>query len=187
MIVKVSINFPELFTKTIDRIVYTTMALKGIADIRSRVQQGVYLQGSTGGSEYSTNPMPLPYGALVAILGKQAVKNEGYRIYKNKNGKLMAVLPGGYKKWRQLNSKSDSPVTMNWSGRMMRNLGIEKYESDAVWLGFPAASEQRKADFQHQGAGKSRVIRNFMGFTDKEIGGLGDIAVKAIIKLNKFE
>lgn len=185
-----SLNISEKFQNAIaDNQILILVSFKAIAFIQERVKRGEYLEGSTGGPNYSTKPMPVPYGLFIKKMGKTILKKDKYkavkfkknglehtiysssdefRIFRNKNGKPMVLISGGYKKWRQLNKKDASPVTMRWTARMMRNLGIIRTEPYKVETGFSNKEENMKAYYQHTGAGKNKIIRNFLGISSEE-------------------
>lgn len=188
----------------VDNIIMIRLGLKAKAYIMQRVQRAEFLNGSTGGSQYSTTPMPIPYGLFVKKFGKSLLKkggdkekiirgqgkiittakNDEFSVYRSKSGKTMVLISGGYKRWRELNKKNSSQVELTWSARMLRNLGVLRDESssNSVRLGFTSDEENKKAYYQHVGAGKNKVKRIFMDLTEKEINNLADLAEKEIIK-----
>lgn len=196
--------FRNLEDGIVDNVLMIRLGLKAKAFILQRVQRGEYLEGSTGGSEYSTTPMPVPYGLFVKKFGSALLKKKGgkdekiirgrgqkiittaksdeFSVFRSKSGKTMVLISGGYKRWRELNKKSSGPVAMTWTARMLRNLEILRTEKMTTQLGFSSSSENDKAYWQHQGAGKNKVTRKFMDLTEKEINQLGDLAEQLIIK-----
>lgn len=193
--------FRNLEDGIVDNVLMICLGLKAKAFILQRVQRGEYLEGSTGGSEYSTTPMPVPYGLFVKRFGKSLLKkntektirgrgkklittakSDEFSVFRSKSGKTMVLISGGYKRWRELNKKSSGPVAMTWTARMLRNLGILRTEKMTTQLGFSSSSENDKAYYQHVGAGKNKVTRKFMDLTEKEINQLGDLAEELIIK-----
>lgn len=189
----------------VDNVIMINVAQKAQAFIKTRVAKGEYLEGSTGDSEYSTAPMPIPYGLFLKKFGKSLLKKEGYEkniyhkrkgqkkltttaksdefsIFKSQSGKTMVLITGGYKRYREMSNKSTSPVTMHWTSRMMKNLGILRAEHTEAELGFPSEEERKKAYYQHVGAGKNKITRKFMGLTDNEWNSLAECAEKLIIQ-----
>ncbi len=154
----------------VDQVMLTRVGLKGVAIIRKRTESGVFLPGSSANAEnYSTTPMPLPYGKLRGKLSGKKAKEEGFRVFTSKSGRVWIVLPGGYKQYRQLYGKAADKVTLSWSGRMLRNLKLISASGDTAELGFDDAEEDRIASYHNTlGAGKSRRKHVFMGFTEGE-------------------
>jgi hypothetical protein len=199
--------FKEIENALVDNVIIIKVAEKAQAFIRKRVYNQQYLEGSTGTSQYSTTPMPVPYGAFVKKFGKIFLRqkskennrakffNKGknnfsfanaqdFKVFRSKSGKTMVIIPGGYKQWREINNKNSSPVDLTWSGRMLRNLGILRPpENGTAEIGFPSSSENLKAYYHNvAGAGKRKVTRKFMGITQPELDDLGDLAEKMIFQ-----
>jgi len=202
--------FKQIENSIVDNVLMIKVATKAQAFIRQRVERGIYLDGSTGGSEYSTRPMPVPYGLFIKKFGKTLLRREGTRgaknvkfikrkvgtqhvvstamdrsefsVFRSKSGHTMVLIQGGYKRWREMNMKSASPVDMSWSSRMLRNLGILRAENLQAEIGFSSASESEKAYYQHIGAGKNKVKRIFMDLSPNELDQLGDLAEKLIFQ-----
>ncbi len=146
--------------------------------IRRRTLSGEYLEGSTeGSSQYSSKPFVMPFGGLpTKALQNKVLKQGGfgadarYKLFLTKKKSLWVYIPGGYKTIREDAGKSTGKATLSWSGRLMRNLGIIATAPLEVTLGFRNAEEEQKAQWHNtMGAGKSKVIRKFMGLTDKEV------------------
>jgi hypothetical protein len=189
----------------VDNTIMINLANKAKAFILKRVKRGQYLEGSTGGEQYSTKPMPIPYGLFIKKFGKSLISKPGYEksiytkrkgektlittasnaefsVFRNKSGKTMVLIRGGYKRFRELSKKSTEPVNMHWTSRMMRNLGILDTKENQATLGFSSAEEEKKAYYQHIGAGKNRITRKFMGLTEEELQYIADLSLKLIIK-----
>lgn len=183
----------------IDNSILAQIGDKVIAIIQQRTLSGKYLPGSTE-KGYSTKPAPMPYGGLIARLGEGKAKQVFRNIQKgnepaiwreSKSKKIWLILTGGYKRLRELAGKESDRVTMNWSGNMMSSL---KYKTDPaqgiVTIYFTNKEAEEIAGFQHQGAGKNKVMRKFMGLAKPEQLSiekwLGEEIVKRIA-FQKFE
>ncbi len=180
-------------TDVVQRIINRSLLLRIGAQvvfiIKERTLQGQFLPGSTGTGEYSTTPAPMPWGALLkkvktqkgmkGMIGSGEVKV----ISKSKSGKTWVLLMGGYKKFRELAGKEFDHVTLNWTGKTMRNLKILSADtgSASVLIGFDDAGSKRIASYhQELGAGKSRKTHKFLGLTDSELHELGQYVKSAI-------
>jgi hypothetical protein len=170
-----------------------------IAIIQQRTLRGEYLPGSTE-KGYSTKPTPMPYGGLIARLGEGRAKQVFRAIQKgeetaiwreSKTKKIWLVLKGGYKRLRELAGKESERVTMNWRGNMMRTL---KYKSDPtqgiVTIYFTNKEAAEIAGFHHEGTGRTKIVRRFMGLTKKEQQKIGnwlgtEIAKRCIINFRQ--
>ena len=150
---------------------------EAIAIIKARTLKGVFLEGSSPGAErYSTTPMPLPYsvwtkatqGKVSAIIRKG---DEGIRIFTNRKSRLTWVLlEGGYKRFRELAGKESDPVTLNWSGAMMKAIQILSVDEaeGSVTVGFTDYRSGEIAGFHHKGAGRGRKKRIFFELSQAE-------------------
>lgn len=189
----------ELFKKIegniVDSVITGQVAFKALEFIRGRVYRAEFLEDSAGNTQYSTSPMPIPYGLFLKVFGKTFLKKNSkikkrgslpdaseYKVFRSSNGVVMVLLPGGYKQWREKNRKSTAQVELTWSGRMMKNLGYETPAQNRAELGFPSASEAEKAYYQHAGAGKNKVTHKFMDLIEKEVDELGELALRLIFE-----
>lgn len=201
-----TVLFPNLKEELVDNVVMIRLTGRVQMFIRNRVYKSEFLPGSTGDSNYSTTPMPVPYGLFVKKFGKGLLKKEGapraknskrimsgkkfytsayrdeFSVFRSKSGKVMVLIQGGYKRWRELNKKSSGLVQMTWSTRMMRNLGILRTDKTEGEIGFSSAEESRKAYYQHVGAGKNRITHKFMDVTKGELDELAELAEKLIFQ-----
>lgn len=186
------LNLPQLKSELIDSVLMKRVGLQCIFIVRRRVSSGKYLEGTTS-EQYSTKPFGMPLGAATKVLGnaiRRAVekgkavslkaKGKTYttispdeaKIYTSpKTGNLWVIIGGGYKRYREMGGRDSSKIDLNWSGRMMRNLGIIPGSEQplAVDVGFTSVDEQNKAIWHNiMGAGKSRRKHVFMGLTTEE-------------------
>jgi len=168
----------------------TRLAGKGLAIIRTRTLAGEFLTGvgtgrtKTGKQQYSTKPMPIPYGKYMALTqGKVPDKT---KVYRSKSGHVMVILVGGYKRYRELSKKPADHVYMSWSGRMLRNFKIIHKEKGKAALGFDDADSARIARYHNiDGAGKAKVLHPFIGFTaeeEKELAGVAELLINDVLK-----
>ena len=209
------LNLPDLKKELVDSILMKRIGLQCVFIIRRRVTSGKYLEGTTS-EQYSTKPFGMPLGAATKVLGaaiKRAIekgqavslkaKGKTYatvqpdeaKIYTSpKTGNLWVVIGGGYKRYREMGGRDSAKIDLNWSGRMMRNLGIipGSEQPSSVDVGFTSADEKNKALWHNvMGAGKSRRKHIFMGLTSEEKEELEqfadkEIAEKILKNLSKF-
>lgn len=154
----------------VDRVIVMRAANAGVVIIRERTLSGKFLPGSSpGADEYSTKPFARPLGGLTKQHQNALLKSKAVEVFTKENGSTWIVVTGGYKHFRELAGKDVSKVSMTWSGRMMRNLGILNARKDEAVLGFKSEEEKQKALYHNfLGAGKSKRKHVFMGFTEAE-------------------
>jgi hypothetical protein len=169
----------------VDRIVVMKLANAGLAIIRERTLSGKFLPGSSpGADQYSTKPFARPLAGLTKQLQKNLISN-GAQVFTKEGKSTWIVIKGGYKQMRELGGKDTSRVSLTWSGRMMRNIGILTSDDNSAILG-PKDTDTKQLSLYHNvmGAGKSKKKRVFMGFTEAEKGRLaklvGDEAMKRL-------
>jgi len=160
------------------------IGLRTVIIIRRRTADGKFIPGS---DSYSEKPFVMPLGAVPMSLqtkfakelgfkskGQKAEENE-FQIFTANSGAKWVWIEGGYKRYRQLNGRQVAKVDLNWSGRMMRNLGIIPGTTTPreVQIGFTSAEEKQKALWHNTlGAGKSKVKRVFMNLDTEEYNSL---------------
>ena len=127
----------------------------------------------------------MPYGAVKT----NSLKNELRRnidtgvVFTKGTNQLWILIKGGYKKYRELAGKDTSKVSLIWSGRMMRNLGILNAGENEATLGEKDADTKLLASYHNtMGAGKSKRLHKFLGFTDKEIQKMTDFVGDEVMK-----
>jgi len=181
-------GLPDTIT---ERVCITRLAGKGLAIIRARTLRGEFLTGvgtgqrkDTSKSQYSTKPMPVPYGKYLALTEGQAPDKS--KVYRSKSGHVMVILTGGYKRYRVLSKKPADHVYMSWTGRMLRNFQIIKDEKGKATLGFQDADSARIARYHNiDGAGKNKVKHPFIGFTteeENELAGVAETIINDVLK-----
>lgn len=167
--------------RIISRALLINLGTRVIYIIKERTLRGEFLPGSTGTSNYSTTPMPLPLGALPArARSKSALRaltdsGEATIFTSLRSRRTWIILEGGYKRLRELAGRESDRVTLNWSGSMMRNLKILRTNEREgyVELGFNEGRAARLARYHHElGAGRRKVTHRFLGLTDTELASL---------------
>ena len=181
-------------SKIIDNVLMKNIGLRAVIIIRRRTADGKFISGS---EKYSEKPFVMPLGAVPIGLQKKFSKEEGFKsskqsvaenefqIFTAASGAKWVWIGGGYKRYRQLNGRQVDKVDLNWSGRMMRNLGLIPGTTTPreTQVGFTGADEKQKALWHNTlGAGKSKVKREFMNFTAEEYNSLVQFAGDEIAK-----
>ncbi|MFZ4620962.1 MAG: hypothetical protein ACOYNS_10405 [Bacteroidota bacterium] len=170
------IDLQNLKDAIVDRVIVMKLANAGLAIIRERTLSGKFLPGSSPGAEdYSTKPFARPLAGLTKQLRKDLIAN-GAEVFTKDGKQTWIVIKGGYKQMREIGGKDVSHVSMVWTGRMMRNLGILNTDDNSAVLG-PKDEDTKKIVMYHNvlGAGKSKKKRVFMGFTESEKGRLSKL------------
>jgi hypothetical protein len=152
-----------------------------IAIIKQRVADGIFENGSTSGTDkYSTKPFAMPIGAiqkkdvLLKILKDKYDPETETQIFTTKAGKKWVVIKKGYEWLRAQSGKPSTKVDMRWTGEMMRSLKVLDANpvTGELTIGHDGARNDQLAQWHHQGAGRSKVIRRWLYLTDDELNSL---------------
>jgi len=189
-----SINLSGIKSKIVDNVLMKNIGLRVVTIIRRRTLDGKFISGSEA---YSTKPFVMPLGAMMQNLqrgflsedtfkrnGKTVEENE-FQIFTANNGATWVWIEGGYKRYRELSGRQVAKVDLNWSGRMMRNLGLIPGTTTPreTEIGFTSAEEKQKALWHNTlGAGKGKTKREFMGLTPQEYNDVVKFAGEEITK-----
>ncbi|MEW5799976.1 MAG: hypothetical protein AB1728_13325 [Bacteroidota bacterium] len=169
----------------VDRVIVMRAANAGLVIIRERTLSGKFLPGSSpGADQYSTKPFARPLAGLSKAHTKALMSDQSIVFTKDGEAKQIWILvKGGYKQFRSLAGKNTDHVTLTWSGRMMRNLGILNAGNNEATLGMKSDDTKQLALYHNSmGAGKSRRKHVFMGFTDAEKQRLTNIVGDEVMK-----
>lgn len=167
----------------VDKIIMQRLAGHCVFLIRRRTQSGQFLPGSSpGADQYSTKPFAMPAYALGKMLGKKLEalasgkrKKQGpntFTLYTNKrwNNQLWVVAHLGYREIRRMAGRPVDHVSMIWSGRYMRDLGMLFVNDTKTEVGFKSKENEILAMYHEElGAGKSKRKHKIMGLTQDEI------------------
>ncbi len=168
----------DILNRVLDGALVLQTGERILAIIHARTLRGEFLPGSSTAG-YSTKPAPMPFGGLAERVGKgtasrvlRAIENGNGEdaVYMSKtSGKMWLTLSGGYKRLRELSGRETDRVTLNWKGSMLRALKAKADPSvrKAV-IYFTDAESEKIAGFHHQGAGRSKIKRMFLGLTQQE-------------------
>lgn len=166
----------DIVRRVIDNALLLQLGERIVAIIQARTVQGKFLPGSTTRG-YSTKDAPMPLGGLAERVGKgvagrvfrELQGEEGKIFTSKKSGKVWLMLTGGYKRLRELAGRETDRVTLNWSGAMLRALHHRgDIAAQQVVIYFSDARSEEIASFHHEGAGRSKIKRLFLGLTQQE-------------------
>lgn len=147
----------------------TRIGLHGATMIVERTLKGIDRHGNPF-APYGETPFAMPLGAITAR-ARQAL-GENLHEFTTKQGALWAVIEGGYAAFKAAAYPQDAgSVNLSQTGRMLNSLTVVRTDptKNSVTLGFVTGEEAQKAWYHTQaGAGPSRVIRDFLGWTDEE-------------------
>lgn len=198
-----SINLKQVKSHIVDNVLMKNIGTHVVTIIKRRTLDGKFLEGS---ESYSTKPFVMPLGAMMQNIqkgflteesfkrnGKTVEENE-FQIFTTNSGAKWVWIEGGYKRYREISGRQVAHVDLNWSGRMMRNLGLLPGTTTAreTQIGFTSNEEKQKAIWHNTlGAGKSKSKHVFMGLTPDEYNDVvkfaGDeITKKIATELSKF-
>lgn len=135
---------------------------------------------------YSTRPYALPAGALWAQGSRTAarrLKRQGQIGYFRRQGKLWAIVKGGYRAYKEARLGQGDQVNLTLTGSMLRSLRVLRVDEreGSVTIGFGRTDAAEKAYYHVvSGAGPSRTIRDFLGLTDEELDRVAEVIAQGI-------
>ncbi len=184
---QLSIELKNLQGVIIDRIMVMKLANAGLAIIRERTLSGKFLPGSSpGAGEYSTKPFARPLGGLTKQVQKDLLAS-GAQVFTKEGKATWVVIKGGYKQLREIAGKDTSHVSLTWRGRMLRNLGVLNADDNSAVLGMKDEDAKQLSLYHNvMGAGKSKVKRVFMGFSEGEKARLERIVGDEVMRRLKI-
>lgn len=184
-------NIQQDLDNLVENVLLKRLANGALALIRRRTLQGEFKEGD---QQYSAKPFAMPIGGLTKMLQKRIVAqgkgtrnrapDPNFQLFTSKSGNLWVIVKLGYKKIRELAGKESDHVTMTWTGRMLRNLGVINMTRNSAEIGFTSQDEEQKAIWHNiMGAGRSRKKHVFMYLTEKEV----DKLLSDVLKNVKFD
>lgn len=136
--------------------------------IEDNVAAGVDRKGNAF-APYSTRPFARPLGGVPKRAISYLKSSNAIQIFTTKRGSLWMVVEGGYAALKTAIRQSSSGVDMQLTGDMMKQLAVLSTSDNGIVIGFLTAEAAEKAYYATvAGAGKSRVIRDFLGLTDQQ-------------------
>lgn len=178
------------------------IAVMIVGRIQERTSKGIDMHGKPF-EPYSSRTFAMPYGAFLQYFSFGAKDPEntagirrynklgtGYSLFKTKSGAIWALVEGGYLNMKKARFKTGE-TRVNLQVRGMRGgmmgdlqiLSIEKLGDDKreIVIGFRNA-EAAKLAMYHQllGAGKRKVLRQFLGITPQEMNDIAEEVAQGI-------
>lgn len=141
---------------------------------------------------YSTRPFSMPFGAFTDFMTKSATSRfnkqnkDNYQIF-TKSGKTWILIKGGYLALKTARFKTgESTVNLQVLGTGRGGMlgSIQSKEiSDTTALILFGNKRASKLAYYHNisGAGKSKVIRKFLGLPKSDIEDIKKVAIKELI------
>ncbi|MCB0713406.1 MAG: hypothetical protein KDD67_13845 [Ignavibacteriae bacterium] len=156
------------------------IGLRAAQMIRDHARAGLGADGQPL-KPYSEKPFARPLGGIT----QKARKNLGDQltIFTTRQGKLWAIIEGGYKAFkRAAYPKDGDEVNLTATGNMARSITLISVSPDGTLvIGASRAEEAEKLLYHSElGAGKSRVIRDVMGLSEKEVEELAQMAAARV-------
>lgn len=149
--------------------------------IKKRIADGIFEDGSTAGSKYSTTPFAMPLGAVQKksvmtniLKGKSPDDTE---LFRTKAGKLWVIIKHGYEWLRKQSGKPSTQVDFRWTGELMRSMTVVKSDvtSGEIEIGHTGTRNENIALWWNkEGAGRSRKLRKWLYITDDELKSMSE-------------
>lgn len=100
------------------------------------------------------------------------------------DGRPFQPYSGGWKKERRKHGKASAPVDLNFKGNMLASMKASVNTTGCeVAVSFENGKEAEKANFHNvSGAGSSRVRRQFLGLTNREVDSLEELLKSRLTK-----
>lgn len=138
--------------------------------------------------QYSFKPFGLPAAAFFKFIGVTALKrlNKNDYSYYKKNGSLWILIKGGYLQLKRARFKTGETTpnlqVIGMRGGMLGSLTYKVQNANTSIIQFSNQRASTLAYYHNEvGAGKSKVIRHFLGLPDKDIKELKQHIIKDMI------
>jgi len=176
----------DLFSFNLDKRVIKSAALQAVAFILQNTYSGKDKDNKPFVG-YGTKTFAMPLAAFFSITGKKHRANlnkEGdLQIFTSKkSGKRWIAIEGGYKNFKEKWSfKKAQTVNLSFSGQMLKELQVMEVGDSFAYIGFKSKEMAERASYHvFQGAGKRRVIRNFLGLPSIQQDKIAEYIAKNI-------
>ena len=166
---------PELLRK---------LGARAVELINIRTLEGIDAEGKKFVG-YSTRPFCRPYAGVpkTTINRLEAEGSLSYFTVRGKDrGALWIRIEDGYLEFKRARNPAwNGVVDLHDTGEMMRNLSVTGTGASSVTIGFKTFPAAQKAYWHNvSGAGRSHVIRKFLGISPKDMTELIDLIQQGI-------
>lgn len=145
-------------------LIMTRAGLRAIELINEQIEAAKDRNGQS--YSYSTKPFARPMGGLKGVNIKRSIKQGDFSPFTTKAGARWIIVPGGYKRLRELQGLSSTSDYLQSTGQMLRDMTILESGQSQVRIGFRTRRSARLAFWLNvSGAGKSRKLWRFFGLT----------------------
>jgi hypothetical protein len=167
---EIKVNLPDIVKRRI--------GLKFLAKIRENTLAGIDAHGKPM-KGYSTRPFARPMGGIPKNVRLQLDKEGKITYYRKKGRATWVVIEGGYLALKSAWYEDGGKVNMTATGKMLRSMRV-RLEGDKIIIEFSREEEAEKAYWHNvSGAGKSRVIREFLGLPDDQASEIAKEEIEA--------
>ena len=147
--------------------------------IEESIANGVDAQGQSF-KPYSAKPFARPAGGIPQRALTTLKASGGLEFFSRQGRALWIVIKGGYLALKKaINRGAGSQVDLTSSGLMLQSLALVRVDPNSLAIGFTNDEAALRA-FYHtvSGAGKSRVIRDFLGLPDTQYASALETALQ---------
>lgn len=122
---------------------------------------------------YGTRPFARPLRGITKAAQSILKQSDGIIYFKKQERSTWVVIIGGYAALKAATYPGDNTVNLTARGSMLRSLRVLSVAGNVIKIGWGRQKEAEKAYWHTQsGAGKSRVIRDFLGLPDSDLARL---------------
>lgn len=141
--------------------------------LNEQIDQGTDADGNP--YEYSARPFARPIGGIKDA--KNAEKAGKIKPFRTKEGKLWAIVTGGYKSFRELSGKNPEGDFLTFTGALRQSLSSRSSgDTEAQIYSTDPAQAQKIFWLSVAGAGKARKKWDFFRLSDKNLERLAEYA-----------
>ena len=167
----------DIVKEIIGNAILMRIGQRSIVIIKQRTAKGIFLNGSTPGSDkYSEKPFSMPAGAVKKKDLFMKIKNGEFgddaQLFRTKAGKLWVAIKKGYKWIREQSNRPTSNVDLWWTGSLMRSLKVQSVDvvNGTINIGHNDERTKQLAYWHNvSGTGKGKVVRKYLALSEEEL------------------